>query len=139
MKIPQKNNFLNRKRITVYDIIIILLLAACAVVFIIGEIPSDTTGEQVEVRKNGEAIYSVMLSDIDTPIEVSADEEYNIALLIEKDGVSVIHSDCPDKICVNTGKISNVGQSIVCLPARLVVEIKASADAADDTLDGVVQ
>ena len=31
--------------------------------------------------------------------------------------------DCRDKICVNTGKISRAGQSIVCLPARVSVAV----------------
>ena len=42
-----------------------------------------------------------------------------------KDGeVSVKEADCPDKICVNHKKISNVGESIICLPHKLVIEIR---------------
>ena len=42
-------------------------------------------------------------------------------------------ADCPDKVCVKTGKIKNPGQTIVCLPHRTVIEItgdNADIDAA---------
>ena len=35
----------------------------------------------------------------------------------------VMHSDCPDKICVNTGWLSEPGQTAVCMPNRVTVTI----------------
>ena len=32
-------------------------------------------------------------------------------------------ASCPDKVCVHMGKISREGQSIICLPNQVVVEI----------------
>ena len=48
--------------------------------------------------------------------------------LVIEDGKAYIRdATCPDKYssngCVNTGKISYVGESIVCLPHKLVVEV----------------
>ena len=43
-------------------------------------------------------------------------------------------ADCPDKICVNHATISDVGESIVCLPHRVVVEI-VSSDGETDNAD----
>ena len=37
--------------------------------------------------------------------------------------ISVSESDCPNQDCVRSGAISRAGQSIVCLPARIVIEI----------------
>ena len=49
-----------------------------------------------------------------------------------KDGkVSVTEADCPDKVCVNTGEISKSGDTIVCLPHKLVVEIEGSTSETD--------
>ena len=42
-------------------------------------------------------------------------------------------ADCPDKVCVKTGKIKSPGQTVVCLPHRVVIEItgdNADIDAA---------
>lgn len=38
--------------------------------------------------------------------------------------VSIASADCPDKYCVSHVEISKNGETIVCLPHRLVVEIK---------------
>lgn len=35
----------------------------------------------------------------------------------------VMHSDCPDKICVNTGWLSESGQTAVCMPNRVTITI----------------
>ena len=37
--------------------------------------------------------------------------------------VSVNNKDCPDKICVNHAAISKKGETIVCLPHKVVVEV----------------
>lgn len=42
---------------------------------------------------------------------------------ISEGTVRMIHADCPDKICVKTGKISHSGQSIVCAPHKVVITI----------------
>lgn len=41
-----------------------------------------------------------------------------------KDGrVRVIKSDCPREMCKNFGRIGNSGQTIVCAPKKILVEI----------------
>jgi len=37
--------------------------------------------------------------------------------------VDVIEADCPDKICVKHTNIKNAGETIICLPHKLVIEI----------------
>lgn len=41
-------------------------------------------------------------------------------------GVCVSESDCPTLDCVRTGVISRAGQSIVCLPGRIVVTLEGT-------------
>ena len=48
--------------------------------------------------------------------------------------ICVVESDCPTQDCVHTGEISRAGQSIVCLPARIIIQLvggSASSDAPD--------
>ena len=47
--------------------------------------------------------------------------------------VRVSDSDCPGQDCVHTGRISRAGQSIVCLPAQVAVQLVGAAtpDAPD--------
>ena len=44
-------------------------------------------------------------------------------VIADPTGAYVRHSDCPDQICVETGRISTVGQTVVCVPLRAVLRI----------------
>lgn len=46
-------------------------------------------------------------------------------LTIEGGEVSMSYSDCKNQVCVNTGKISEEGELIVCLPHKVVVSIES--------------
>lgn len=39
-------------------------------------------------------------------------------------GLQVTASDCPTQDCVHTGRIFRGGQSIVCLPARIIIQLE---------------
>ena len=44
----------------------------------------------------------------------------------------VSSSDCPTQDCVRTGTISRGGQSIVCLPARIIIQLTGGAADSND-------
>ena len=48
--------------------------------------------------------------------------------------VRVSDSDCPGQDCVHTGAISRAGQSIVCLPAQVVVSLVSTSSDVDAVL-----
>ncbi len=49
----------------------------------------------------------------------------------EKGEIFFRYSDCPDKICVKTGKLSHTGQSAACLPRGIVVKIIGGENELD--------
>lgn len=51
-------------------------------------------------------------------------------------GIRVAESDCPTQDCVHTGIVSHSGQSIVCLPARIVIQLVGGADSGLDAVLG---
>lgn len=52
---------------------------------------------------------------------------------IEEDGtVSMTEADCPDHLCVKQGKIKEFGESIVCLPNKVVLEIVTDKKTAEE-------
>ena len=52
-------------------------------------------------------------------------------------GLRVARSDCPTQDCVHTGTISRSGQSIVCLPARIIIRL-AGGTPEDGGVDASV-
>ena len=71
---------------------------------------------------------------------LSIDGEYSLnggtnVLVIEGGEAYLTYADCPDLVCVKTGRIRYVGESIVCLPNRVSVVIRG--DASDGGVDFV--
>ncbi len=61
---------------------------------------------------------------------------YTVHVSATAEGVRVDHADCPTQDCVRTGTITRAGQSIVCLPARIVVALEGAADGGFDAIAG---
>ena len=55
-------------------------------------------------------------------------------LVIEDGAVSVTQADCPDKVCVAQGAIRYNGETIVCLPNRVVVEVTGAEEPSFDSI-----
>ncbi len=77
------------------------------------------------VRRDGETLAVLPLAE---PREFLAGDGaggWNL-LRVEDGTVRCADTDCPDKICVQTGKIFEEGSVIVCLPHRLIVSVEAA-------------
>ena len=46
-------------------------------------------------------------------------------------GVRIVESNCPAKVCVHAGWINKPGETIACLPNKLLVEIKGEKQEYD--------
>ncbi len=56
-----------------------------------------------------------------------------------KDGkVTMISAQCPDQLCRKQGPIHRPGETIVCLPNKVVLEIKGSGETETKPLDATV-
>ncbi len=55
-------------------------------------------------------------------------------LVIEDGAARVVEADCPDKLCVRQGEARRTGESIVCLPNRLIVTIEGAERAEVDAI-----
>ena len=66
----------------------------------------------------------------DRTIEIDNEGHTNV-IVIEDGTVRMESSSCKNQICVDHGRISLIGDSIVCLPNRVVVEIEGKGGDAD--------
>lgn len=107
---------------------ILLLLGLLAVGGIIGAclLLTGRSGSAVQVRVAGETVGTYPL-DVEQSVVIYGVGGTN--LLVIADGcASVTEADCPDALCINMGQISRAGQSIVCLPHQVVVEMVDESD-----------
>lgn len=110
-----------RRNITKGDIILIVsLLVLCLGLFINSFGKSENLTADIYV--SGEKAHSIALSEVTESYTLN--ENY-CQLLIEKDGVSFVFSDCADKLCIKKGKLKNQGDTMACVPEKVVVIIKS--------------
>ncbi len=103
-----------------------LLITALCLFLIFKNI--EKPGGKVTVKKDNEVVAEYSL-DKDGEYEFKSFYGYN--KLIIKDGMAwVVDSSCKDHICEKTGKISKVGETIICLPNSLFVTI-TEGEASD--------
>lgn len=115
-------------KILIVTIIIISLVS-------LGFIKNSATGYndkyisiQVDGKEYKKIIFDKSLIGKNIPIET----QFGYNLIEIGDGnVRVIEASCPDELDVKQGYISVPGEIIVCLPNRLVVEIKGSSETRE--------
>lgn len=84
------------------------------------------------IEMDGEVIDTINLEQnkIAQEIRIDAGEgKYNV-ILVGYDYIEVLESNCPDQVCVGWGRIRYAGQTIVCLPFRIVVRIVGRTEQA---------
>ena len=104
------------------DIILIaVLLAAAGIAFGAIQLGKKSGGYAVVVQEGREVASYPLGEDVSVTFTSPAGG-YNT--LVIKDGeADITEADCPDKLCVNQHSISFSGETIVCLPNKLVVKI----------------
>lgn len=78
---------------------------------------------QVVIYVNHEKYGSYPLNE-DREIEIKKDGHIN-KITIKEGNAQMTFADCHNQDCVKQGKISDGSESIICLPNKVVVEIKS--------------
>jgi len=119
----------NRKRkINDYILIIGLILIPIIFILISGVTNNNIKGDRVYIEVNNKVYGNYSLYE-NKEIHIQEDSIDN--LIVIKDGyVYMKEANCKNQVCVLHKPINKVGQQIVCLPNKVVVEIK-SDDVSD--------
>ena len=113
---------MNSKVKKLLPIAAIMLTVLVCVLWIVIQNSCREPGRSAEVRVNGTAVMTLLLNE-DKTVELEGANGIRLKIVTGGGGVHVEHSECPDKICVNKGIISDVGDTIICMPARVVIEV----------------
>lgn len=113
-----------------YDFIVIAAVAVVVgVIAVVLYGLNNESGKFVQVEIDGAVADTIPLSEDFEKEYTSADGGKN-TLTINDGEAKVTFADCPDGICFRHSAITRTGESIICLPHKLVVRV---IDTADDS------
>ncbi|MCT2534300.1 NusG domain II-containing protein [Aquibacillus koreensis] len=66
--------------------------------------------------------------------DITASDGDTNTIEIKNNQIRIKAATCPDQVCVRTGFIAKAGETIVCLPHKLVIEIQTESGETDDII-----
>ena len=111
-----------KRKIKIYGVIYFIgVLVAIGVYFYFNSINKNS--DTVEIIQDGQIINTIDLAKVSSPyqLEIKYGEHVNV-IQVEQNKISIVKSDCPDKICLEMGVLSKNSPPIVCLPHRLTIQ-----------------
>lgn len=119
------------------DAVIILILAAAVFSWLAAYEPGESKDAgQVVIEVNGNVYKTIPMSDgmKSENIHIELENGNHIDIAVSENGAYVKDVECPDKVCQKTGLVSRAGQSIVCLPNKVVVYIEGKKESEVDDI-----
>ncbi|MDF2541178.1 MAG: putative rane protein [Herbinix sp.] len=115
------------------DIKLLLIITVVGLLCLLVLYFTRTDGDQLVITRDGEVIETFPLNkDITYTIE---DESGQTNTFEINDGiVDMTDASCPDKICVNHRSIHYNGETIVCLPNKVILEIQSDEENEIDAI-----
>lgn len=112
-------------------LLVVLAIGLAGILFLYTR-PAAADGE-VEVSVDGEVVMTLPLSE-DTKVMISGFDGGENLLVISDGKAEIESASCPDGVCVRHYAISRDGESIICLPNRVVVTIRGGEKGEVDAI-----
>lgn len=111
------------KLFTKYDFALVLSLLAVIVILLF---PRGTSSHVAEIYFDGNLIRTMNLKE-DQQVYL------DVGMLVKVEGgrISVVDSDCPEKLCVSQGAIDKPNIPIVCVPNKIIIRIPSGISDID--------
>lgn len=102
-------------------VVIISLLVLCLIAFILHKALFSDNGSFAVITIDGIEYTKLPLSS-DCELSIPSPDGYNF-LTISAGEAYITSASCPDQICVNHKAIRHSGETIICLPNKVIIEI----------------
>jgi len=109
------------------------LLLLIGVAFLIRGVLYSGQEAYIEIVCENEVRYTFDMDETKTIRVEHPDGSYNV-VCIEQGTVWVEDADCDNHDCIKQGRISKVGQSVICLPHQMVIRIVGTQDSEYDAV-----
>ncbi|MBE5959561.1 MAG: NusG domain II-containing protein [Lachnospiraceae bacterium] len=126
----------NTKKINKFEIGIWIAIISITVLLVCAYYFTSKSGEYVQVKIDGKVTSKYSLKENGTYPIIGSGE--NI-LVIDEGEAYIKEANCPDKLCVKQGRIKRVGQSLICLPNKVVVEVVEANQDSESGVDAIVK
>ncbi len=114
------------------DIIFVSALLSVIILAVLGMLLFRTSGDTVTVTADGKIFGEYTLNENRT-VEIKTDRGFN--LLVIKDGKAFVETaSCPDGICSSHKPVSYDGESIICLPNKVVITVQGQDKNVPDII-----
>ena len=97
-----------------------VLILAGTIIILLFSLPSKN-GKTVKVTYNGETEEFSLSENTEKALVTEKGEN---VFVIENGKAFMKSASCPDKICVNHKPVSKSGETVICLPNEVVIEIE---------------
>ena len=111
-----KDPLFRKKELLILAVLSLILLGA----ILIPRMLQSGEGTKAVVTYNGEVIAEIPLNK---PYTYTIEGDLTATLVVENGKIRFVNSRCPDKICEAFGWIGRPGESAICAPAKLAVQI----------------
>ena|SRR5690625_4374207 len=130
------------KMIRPWDVVMMLILVLVSLFPVIvfsyyqsGTITEDTTFIAVVSQDNQIIDEFTLTGHVGHEVfDIQIDEHEINTIEIKDEAIRIQGATCSDQVCVRTGFISQPGETIICLPHKLVIEIKASNGESEELI-----
>jgi len=105
-------------------LVVLVILAAVAGLVLISRVNAGEAGSIAVIEVNGKEARRLELDDNQAYRTLTVQGSLGPSTIAVENGkVWMAESACRDRVCVGMGRIELTGQSIVCLPNRVVIRI----------------
>ena len=119
-----------------------ILVGAIAVLIIISFISissyrnsGENTHKIAVIKMNDKVIREIDLDTVSEPMEIKLSGAYNEVILVEKGRIRFKEADCPDKLCVKFGWLSEKGDMAACIPNSALIKLEGINEEIDAVTD----
>jgi hypothetical protein len=126
--------FFKRSDVVIIAAILLVSLAS----WVIYDLFSRDRSVKAEIYYYSELAETVSLNSGEERT-FSIPQNPNVVFHLDEEGnIAFIASDCPDKVCIHTGKIHRVGEYAACLPNGIILKIVPKGERDDGDADIIV-
>lgn len=117
------------KKLDFVIIAVLMILSFLPEIILGASVGKGFSNTYAEITVSGELYRTIPLSENKGEEIIKLETKYGTNIIkINNNKIGIIEADCPDQVCMNPEYIEKPGESLVCLPHKVMIEIKGMAE-----------